>query len=188
MDFASAVEHMAAGHIVRRPGWPAWRTLRVIRKTASLPYGAIAETLQEPDKTLHNLDPGHWGMKHHRPILGDMLAEDWILADSDAAPIAAHRTAAPESDDVPYRPGPPAVEQVRAHEKRGGRWQVMDPEGKRPGEAWLETLFVEVVHFEDDFVVLRGLTCDVALNQTKWSTRSLFRPCMPDCTPCPWID
>jgi hypothetical protein len=187
MDFASAVEHMAAGHIVRRPEWPAWRTLRVIRKTACLSYGAIAETLQAPDKTLHNMDPGHWGLKHHQPILGDMLAGDWILADSDAAPTAAYRTAAPESasetDDVPYRPGPPTVEQVRAHEKRGGRWQVMDPEGKRPGEAWLEMLCVN-----RDVIILRGLTCVAALHRMEWSARSSFRPCMPDCTPFPWTD
>lgn len=84
--------------------------------------------------------------------------------------------------DVPYRPGLPTIEQVRAHEARGGRWQILDPKGKYPSEAWAETLSAL-----DQTVVLRAAR-DVALEMMPWSTRSLYRPCMPDCTPCPWGD
>lgn len=113
----------------------------------------------------------------------EVCAWDALWDASDVLREAAAALARPV-EDTNYHPGPPTVEQVRAHEKRGGRWQVMDPEGKRPGEAWLETLYVE----DDDFVVVRGLTRDLALSRTKWAARSLYRPCAPDGTSCPWSD
>lgn len=81
MNFASAVEKMAAGFAVRRPEWASWRNLRVVRKAASLPYGAIAEALQEADKALHNMDPGHWGLGYWHPLLRDVVADDWEVVE-----------------------------------------------------------------------------------------------------------
>jgi hypothetical protein len=81
MNFASAVEKMSAGLAVRRREWPAWRTLRVVRKTATLPHGAFGITLDRCDKILHNMDPGYWGMSHWRPLLRDVLAEDWEVVE-----------------------------------------------------------------------------------------------------------
>lgn len=123
-------------------------------------------------------------------------SDEWDVADcihpNDAALIVAYRAdalaLADEVErlqgllDVPYRPGLPTMEQVQAHESRGGVWMWRGPEwdANEPSE------FARPGH-------RGGNRCLAPEGRTdlpwiaEW-TSALWRPCFPDGTTCPWID
>lgn len=81
-------------------------------------------------------------------------------------------------EPVPYRPGLPSVDQVRAHEARGGWWQsrgqVTWSDGSITNELRVYQLQVSTLAemFEDW----------EPEDHMRWSRR----PCSPDGTPLPW--
>lgn len=79
---------------------------------------------------------------------------------------------------VPYRPGLPSVEQVRAHEARGGWWQ-----GRYPA---CRSLPPQIGCFQRPF----GLPMEFShIRYITDSPSSVleYRPCDADGTPCEWL-
>lgn len=114
-----------------------------------------------------------------------------VADEANASLIAAYRTAAPDLArevqrlralvDVPYRPGLPSVEQVRAHEERcpgAGGWTTW--QRHRAGTAANIVLLVAVAGAI--WVADGGSRRRLTASACQW------RPCLPDGTPCPWGD
>jgi hypothetical protein len=79
--------------------------------------------------------------------------------------------------DTSYRPGLPTVEQVRAHERRGGVWQMRRDWGGWPTWASLRVT--------GDRVEVRWDSVWGCPTGTEWLCRPVL---MPDGTPCQWPD
>lgn len=116
-------------------------------------------------------------------------------ADGVAVPLPD--PAAPTAPDTAYRPGLPDMEQVRAHEARGGWW--MGRIEKRP-QRWPDALrFVnmiatgKIIQYAEgnDGHFFAGPTLTNPLgdwDDEAFLARYAWRPCLPDGTPCPWGD
>jgi len=97
--------------------------------------------------------------------------------------------------DVPYRPGLPSVEAVRAHQQRVplGAWQIRYPDRPDAWPEWRQFFVIEAgqvtngTRQETACVGMpAALLCGIVLPVADSGPLIECRPCTPDGTPCPW--
>lgn len=105
---------------------------------------------------------------------GGFLSEEEETMNSDANP------------KIEYRTGLPTIEQIRAHEARGGWWMSHDPSNGHLVSDYNE-LDVAKLRVRDHVVQqLRFVDGKAIWRRSVCGEERLYRPVLLDGTPCPW--
>lgn len=131
----------------------------------------VATSADSPEDVVDRLSEAHG--QGQEQALADVAR--WLGCGPTVGEVEAR---CKELRPVEYRPGLPSAEQVRAHEARGGVWQVLVAEG------WV------VIHGLRAFA---GGVAAFSERKQAWLIEEparwlnvKTRPCLADGTPCPW--